>query len=407
MKLAVSIAVAALLLLLAGGYAYRSLANKPAAAAAGLAPATAAGPQQSAGGKLGGVPSADVLEFTVADLLTVEPTDIGRALPITGTLKAVNQTIVKSKVAGEIRELTVREGMPVKRGQRLGLVDPTEFEWRVQERQAQLESAKVQLAQAKRELDSTKKLLEQNFISQNAYDKALSVYEAALAARNAAQANAMLAKRSVGEAVLIAPMSGIVFERFAQLGEKVSPDTRVLSIIDLSQMEVEALVPADEIGAVRVGQTVELMIEGIDQPQTGVVARINPGTQGGTRSVPVYFAISNADPRVRAGMFATGSLALEKRAGVLAVPYAAIRDHAGQMSVYAIEQDRLVERQVQLGVRDDNARAANGAIGMVEVTHGLSPRARIVAVNLGTLRTGAAVRVLGAEATAANPAASN
>ena len=188
--------------------------------------------------------------------------------------------------------------------------------------------------------------------------------------------------------MLVAPIGGTVAERFAQAGEKLPVDGRVMSIVDLSRMEIEAPVPASEVGAVRIGQAVELRIEGVAAPQTGRIARIAPSTQAGTRSVPVYIALDNRDPSVRAGLFAQGSLAVEARDGVITVPQTAVRDAGARTFVYAIVDGTLRERDVKLGLRE-----AGGGTGRVEVLEGLAPGDRIVAANLGALRAGAPVRI--------------
>jgi membrane fusion protein, multidrug efflux system len=179
-------------------------------------------------------------------------------------------------------------------------------------------------------------------------------------------------------------------------------DARVLSIIDLSAMEIEAPVPAAEIGAIRVGQPVELTIEGIDRPQVGRIARIAPATQTGTRSIPVYIALDNRDPSVRAGLFAQGRLAVERRDGVIVIPTSAVRDTSGRTFVYAVVDGRLLERDVRLGLRDDSVRNAAGGTGLVEVLDGLAVGDRIVGANLGALRLGSMVRIVPSPAARSN-----
>ena len=334
-----------------------------------------------------------VVEFAASDLLTIAPASIARTVPLTGTLRATNQTLVRAKVAGEIRELAVREGMPVSAGQVIARIDPIEFEWRVKEREAQARSAEAQVEQARRTLENNRALLAKNFISQSAFDTAQSGYEVAVANRDAAVAQLTQARKALADTVVVAPMAGIVAERFAQVGEKVSPDNRILSIVDLAKMEIEAPVPSSDIGAVQVGQVVALRVEGVEGEQRGQVVRIAPSTSAGTRSVPVYIGLDNRDPRIRAGLFAQGTLAVGRRENVLVVPAAALGEAGGRTFVYVIEGDRLRERDVRTGLRDESARSANGGTGIVEITQGLAAGERVVAVNLGTLRPGSVVGV--------------
>lgn len=333
------------------------------------------------------------LEFSATEVIRLEQVALSRAVPITGTLTATTQTIVKSRVSGDIREISVREGMSVKAGELVASIDPTEFQLRVSEREAALRSAQAQLEQARRTLANNQALLEKNFISQNAFDNARWSVDVASAASDSAQSLLDQARKSLADTRITAPMSGLVSQRFVQPGEKVSPDNRIVSIVDLSRLEVEAQVPAGEAGSLRTGQQVMIRVEGIADAFSGRVLRINPATQAGTRAIAVYIGLDRGDERLRAGLFAQGSLVLETREGVIAVPPAAVRDAAGRRFVYVIEGEAIAEREVKLGLVDDNARTPSGAQGLVEVIAGLAAGERVIAINVGLLRPGTAVRV--------------
>jgi len=380
------IAAALVTLLAAGGWFYKTRAARTVADTQS---------SQKAGARPGieaGAPLASDVEFSASDLFTLAPQGLTRSIPLTGTLRPVNQTVVKTKVQGELRELKVREGTSVRRGQLLGRLDLTEYEVRVKEREAQLKSAESQVDQSLRTLENTRQLKEKSFVSQSALDASRSAWEVAVGNRDAAGAQLSLARKSLADAVLIAPIDGVVAERFAQPGEKLPIDGRVLSIVDLSKMEIEAPVPAAEIGSVKIGQSVELRIEGVSARQIGKIVRIAPATQAGTRSVPIYIALDNRDPSVRAGLFAQGVLAIEKRDGVLAIPSGAVRDAGARTFVYAIAGDKLIERDIKLGLRDETG--ADGS--RIEVVSGLNAGDRIVATNLGSLRAGSTVRIVAA-----------
>ncbi|MFM1989452.1 MAG: hypothetical protein RJA99_2409 [Pseudomonadota bacterium] len=373
MKRALLVSTALVAMLAAGG----GWMLKQRAAVPSAAPVAAAAPAEVA-----------AVEFAAADIETLAPATLARTVPLTGSLKPVDQTVVKTKVAGELREVLVREGLPVRRGQPVARLDPTEYEVRVREREATLKAAVSQVDQAKRTLDNTAQLKEKAFVSQSALDQAQSAWEVAGGNRDAAAAQLALARKQLADTVMSSAIDGVVAERFAQAGEKLPVDGRVLSVVDLSRMEIEAPVPAAEVGAVRVGQTVELRIEGVAAPQVGRIARIAPSTQAGTRSVPVYIALDNRDPSVRAGLFAQGSLTVERREGALSVPQTAVRDRGGRTFVYAIVDGRVVERDVKLGLRDEGSGTTR-----VEVLQGLAAGERIVAANLGALRAGAPARI--------------
>lgn len=389
------VAIAAALFLLRWPAPESRLATQPQAGAPPAAGQPAAVGSAASGGAGEPDPPLPTIEFAGTDLHTVGTGTIARTIPVTGTLTPVDRTTVKAKVPGEIVEILVREGEAVGAGQLVARLDPADFELRVREREAQLRSAQAQLAQAQRTLDNNRQLLEKQFISQNAFDNARSAVDIAAAARDAASAQLKQARKALADTRMSSPMAGIVAERFARVGEKVPADARIVSIVDLSRMEIEAPVPASEIAAVRIGQPIALSIEGVPGEQVGRVARINPGTQAGTRSIPIYIAVEFADGATpaRAGMFAQGRLALEQRRDVLVVPLSAIRDAGGRQFVYLIDDGRLVERDLRIGLRDESARTDQGGVGLAEVVEGLGAGDHIVGVNLGTLRAGSRVAI--------------
>ena len=392
MKKRIWIPILLVIVLAGGGFVFKQRLSANAANGANAAnPAAVTGAKSSASNAVSALPT---IEFNNNDLMVLATGQIARRIPLTGTLRPANQSLVKSKVAGEIVELVVKEGMSVKAGQVIARIDPVEYQWRVKEKEAQLQAAQAQLSQAQRTMENNKQLLEKNFISQNAFDNGRFSLDGAVGTRDAAVAQLTMARKSLKDSVVLAPLTGLIGERFAQVGEKVSPDNRIVSIIDLSRMEIEAPVPAGEIGAVAIGQQVTLTIEGIDKPQVGKVVRINPGTQAGTRSVPIYLGLDNNDPRIRVGLFAQGQLVVGMRDGIITIPESALRDAAGRNFVYVLDKDKIAERDVELGLRDDSMPSANGSSGVIEIKRGLNVGDRIVAVNLGPLRAGSLAKVV-------------
>jgi membrane fusion protein, multidrug efflux system len=331
------------------------------------------------------------LEFSNSDLWVVAPGEINRSIPLTGSLKAVNQALLKAKIAGELKSFVLREGMSVKAGQVIAEIDATDAKSRIAEREAQLRSSVAQVDQAKRVVDSNKALLEKNFISQNAFDLTKSNYDVAVAARDAIAQQLVQSKKALTDTLIISPINGVIAERFVQPGEKLAIDARVVSVIDLSKMEIEAPVPSSDITNITVGQTVSLQVEGVNGEQIGKITRIAPTTQTGTRSIPVYITLENRNPLIRGGMFAQGNLAVEARKNVIVVPLAALRESAGRNFVYVIANGLIAEREIKVGLRDDRASAANGSSGVAEIAQGLKAGDEIVAVNLGPLTVGATV----------------
>lgn len=338
------------------------------------------------------VPSAaqaePVLEFLASDLTTARPGELRQLLPLTGSLRPFSQAAVKAKVSGEVREVLVREGEPVRAGQVVIRMDTRDYEARVGQARGALAAARGQLDIAAKARDNNRALLDKGFISQNAFDNAQSQYEIARANVDSARAALEVAQKALGDTVIRAPLDGLVASRSVQPGEKVSPDNRLLDVVDLSQLELEAAVPAAEIMHVSLGQQVQVRVEGMTQPFAGKVARISPTTLPGSRSILVYIQIDNPQSALRAGMFAEAQLTLASRASALTLPQSAIRGDAGAAYVYAIEDEKLMRKAVTLGMQ-----GADDAGSAVEIVAGLSDGARVVRTNLGALRTGSRVQV--------------
>ncbi len=329
-----------------------------------------------------------VTEFLQDDLYIVAPRNLERVLPLTGSLAPLTEATVKAKVAGELVAVTVREGESVKQGQILARIDLTEVQARVAAREADVAAAKAQLVWAEKNRGQQKALLDKAFISQSAFDNIQSNYDVAAARLRAADAELVVARKSQGDAVLVAPFSGIVSLRHAQPGERVALDAKVVSIVDLSRLQLEAPVPPAAIGQVRVGQTMNFRVEGFGEREfAGRIERINPAATAGSRSISVYAVIDNREGLLRGGMFAQGALTLSSVEGALAVPASAVREEIGQTFVYVIEDGLVKKRNVKVGPPD--------AAGRVQVLEGLSAGDRIVRVNLGSLREGVTARLSG------------
>jgi RND family efflux transporter MFP subunit len=330
---------------------------------------------------------APAIEFAASDLVQPQTRDMRLSISITGTLQPRNWTTVKAKVAGELKSLLVREGEAVRPGQVLARIDTQDAQARLDEKIADLEAGRAQLALAQKNRANNLALLQQKFISQNAFDSVQSNYQVSEAKLKALEAQVALAKKALADTVVIAPQAGIVSQRNAQPGEKLPVDGKILTLVDLAEMEVEAAVPASDIPSVRVGQEVHFRVEGFDAREFhGRIDRINPATQSGSRSILVYALLPNSDGALKGGMFAKGSVTLNQIDAALVLPLSAVREDNGRAYVLRIAGDKLEQRAVKLGLRNEDE-------GVVQIVDGLDAQSRVVRSNLGALQPGAAVKI--------------
>jgi RND family efflux transporter MFP subunit len=339
-----------------------------------------------------GVPLTAPLELARSDVHVLRVQELTRTLVISGGLKAANTAVVKARVAAELQTLSVREGDTVRAGQVIGQLNVAEYGLRLQQAEQTAAAARAQLDIAQRTLATNRALLTQGFISATGLETSLSNAAAAQANWQAAVAGAELARKTRSDSALVAPISGVVSERFAQPGERLGLDARVVEVVDLSRMELEAAVAPEDMLGVQLGQRAQLQIDGLSGAAAATVVRINPSTQIGTRSVLVYLALQ-PHLGLRQGLFARGHIELQRKTTLVA-PELAVRTDQASPYVLAIEGSQVVQRPVTLGLRGEavfeNQTAPAAA---VELLAGGAVGERLLLNTVGSVRTGTSVQL--------------
>lgn len=346
-----------------------------------------------------------VLELNPSDLVTVTQQDLQRSVAVSGALKAVNSAFVKAKVASELKTLSVREGDAVKAGQVIGQLDTSEFDLRLRQAEQTALAAKTQVDMAQRTLTNNRALVSQGFISPTALDTSLSMEASAQANYQASQAAVALSRKSKADALLVSPLNGVVSQRLVQPGERVPVDAKVVEVVDLSRMELEAAMAPEDVVNLKVGQVASLTLDGRTQPFAARVSRINPSTQAGSRAVLVYLAVDSAkdnaaapasDSGLRQGLFARGSIKLEKQQALL-VPVTAVRIEQAKPYVLVVADGKVALRNVSLGARGDmslEGRSDGSKEAAVElVGDAVKAGTMVLRGTAGALRDGTLVRI--------------
>ena len=324
------------------------------------------------------------IELAPSDITLARTIFLSQGLPISGNVRAANNAVVKAKVSGDLRGLTLREGDSVTAGQLIATIDTTEFLARQSQAQKTADAAKAQVDIAQRSFDNNKSLMDQNFISKTALDTSLAILEGAKASYAATLAGVDVAKKSLDDTKVIAPISGVIAVRGTQPGERVGIDARIVEIVDLSRLELEATLAAGDSIGIRVGQTALLTIEGTAKTIKARVVRINPAATAGSRSVLVYLALDSVQG-LRQGMFAQGTLATAV-VKTLAVPKSAVRTDKPAPYVQVIENKRVVHKTVTLGSTGEFEGAEYVAV------QGLAENTTVLQGNVGAVREGIAAK---------------
>ena len=309
--------------------------------------------------------------------------DLPRFFEATGSLAGDQQTDVAPQTSGKVVAVGVDIGSPVRRGQMLVRLDDAELKLKVEQaaaqvnqakaavrqaeekiglrsgqafdpnRVAEVAAAKVTLDLAEKNLKRAEKLIESGDVSTQFYDQQRAQrdqlkeqYDVALAqarqnyaavevARtNVANAEAALslAKQSLSYAVIPSPMDGFVAERTADLGEYVSQQQKVATIVRTNPLRVRIDVPEQAIREVRVGQSVSATTSAWpDRNFSGRVARIAPNVSAQSRTLTVEAEIDNSSGALKPGQFATVRILQERPEAAILVPARAV-DGSGRES---------------------------------------------------------------------------
>jgi membrane fusion protein, multidrug efflux system len=325
---------------------------------------------------------AIVYELAAADVVTVQIKPLTRTLRLSGTLTPLRHAVIKAHSVGTLIEQRVQEGDQVRARQLLARIDPRNIQAELDARTAALRKAQADLVLATKNRDNSITLLKQKLISQNAFDQTEANYASSVANEEAAQAQVRLSQIALTDTEIHADFAGVVASRNVQVGERVMPDTPLLTLVDLSKMQLEALVPVADVPAIRVGQAARFKVDGFSNREfSGQVERISPQAQPGSRSLIVYLSVTNNDGALKGGMFADGELALETSEPLVSLPSHAIHSDAQGHFVLILQDGVLTRTSIVTG-------GAFADSGITVVKSGIVDAMQVVIANAATLKHG-------------------
>lgn len=323
-----------------------------------------------------------------ADLITATAGDIAGGVKVTGTLEPLNRTSINARVGGVLLTVPVREGERVAAGQLLVRQDPSDAQAQLAQAEAQLASAETDLKLVEALEKKKTELYQKNYLSEVDWAAAKGETDVKRANLRVQQANVAIARRALDDTTMTAPIAGIVAERFAEPGTRVAPGQTLLTLVDLSELELAAAIPARDVPQVKVGSDVLFTVDGLSTREfRGKIVRINPMATSGSRTITVYARVGNRDGALRGGMFASGRIAAGKaQRNVVRIPAGAVRHLDGQEQVWVVRDDKLALQTVTTGVQDTGS-------GLVEIKQGLAAGERVVLTDIGNRTPGMPVTV--------------
>ena len=358
-----------------------------------------------------------------------------RFFEASGSLAPNEQSDVAAETSGKVAAVGVDIGSSVRRGQMIVRLDDADFRIRIQQAQAQLDQAKATLRQneakiglrpgqkfnpenvpevagarealdlAEKNLRRYEKLVETGDISRSAYDQQKSqrdqlaeAYQAlihqaqqnyaavanAQAAVDAAQTQVAQAKRNLGYTVVVSPMAGYVSDRAADLGEYVSPQQKVATVVNLNPLRVRIDIPEQAISQIHVGESVSVSVAAYpDRSFSGRVARVSPSVTTASRTLTVEADVENSKAELKPGQFATVRILLPQTEGAVLVPQRSLRTISGSTYVFVIKNGHAEQRLVQSGQTEGD---------LIELKSGVAADEVVATSNVDQLSDGIAVR---------------
>jgi membrane fusion protein (multidrug efflux system) len=333
------------------------------------------------GGESGSSGSEDKSEETEEDSIPVRATrvsraDVTRSISATTTLSPRTSVRLVAEVSGTVRDWKVEEGDAVEEGDVLARIEVPELD-------VQIREARLNLTRIEREVESIRPLHEDGYISEQAWQDALSQQDAARAALDRLQEQS-------GRQRVISPLDGTVIERAIERGETVSAGALLYQVADLGELVALISIPERDLAQIDEGMTAELTIPAAgDDEFTGTIDRIAPTIDETTGTISVRIDVEGEqEASLRPGMFTTVRIATETRRDVLTVPARAIIEEGDQRSVFVVRDSDgalTVERVfIELGLREQDRQ---------QVLSGLEEDDRVVTVGQSRLRDGARIRL--------------
>jgi RND family efflux transporter MFP subunit len=286
------------------------------------------------------------------------------SLPLTetavGTIRAVHETTIGSKLLARVVEVNLKAGQKVQRGEVLVRLDDSDLRARLKQSQAALAAAQAAHAQAQADADRYESLLKSNAVSRQEYERAATAVKSASAELVRAREAINEMQATLDFATVRSPMDGIVIDKQVDAGDMVTPGQTLATLLDPNQMQLVASVRESLAHRLQVGQSIDVLFDSLKQQCTGTVSEIVPEAQTASRTFQVKVA-GPCPKGVYSGMFARLVIPLDEE-NVLVVPREAVKDVGQLKLVDVVENGHATRRAIRCGRTID---------GNIEVLSGL------------------------------------
>ena len=299
----------------------------------------------------------------------VEMREVELTYSAEAVIEAVRQSTVSAQVSGRIVDLRFDVGDYVKKGEVIARIDERAAAQALEASEAQVRQAEAELRNARAQYERAKQLLAQKFMSQAAVDAAEADFKAAQARVTALLAGAGRAATERSFATIVAPYSGIVSARHAELGEMATPGKPLMTGFDPGTLRAVAIVPQAQVAAIQALARARVEVPSLGKWLEAKSVVIVPSADPRTHTTQVRLELPESVRGVYPGVYARAHFVVGSAPRLL-VPRAAILRRSEVTAVYVVdEQGRARLRQVRLGSAGDESS--------IEVLAGLQPGERV------------------------------
>lgn len=291
--------------------------------------------------------------------------------PVAASVEAKQATIISARILARIDTINVRAGDKVEKGDQLIQLEQGDLQSQVLQAKQNVNALLARHKEAKKNLDRSLTLIEKKLISKFDLDKNRADYQSIVAKLTAAEQALSQAKTSLSYATLLAPINGLIVDRFAEPGVTAQPGTKLLSLYNPLSLRVEAQVPERLALTLTLGQRIDIELPSVNKTILGSIEEIVPAANTGSRSFLIKARISY-HKNLLSGMYARMLIPAGEQIK-LNIPMNKVA-RVGQLNFVWLNVNGDVQRRfVRLGKTQQN--------GMVTVISGLTAGDEVITPN--------------------------
>lgn len=314
---------------------------------------------------------------------TVIQTPKPNTLKLTGTIEGLTSAIISSRFAGKIDQILVEDGQSVSQGAILLTLDTVELANSERIAQNNVRQAEANFNTVQADYQRYYNLYARNAVTKQQLESAQARMITSRTEVDNAYANLNNAQKQIADGSILSPVTSLVANKAATIGQVVSPGTTLLTVEQIDQVYVVVNVEQKDIAAAKLGTAVTITVDAYPgQEFAGTVAVINPVAGNESRMFKVKIKVDNSKQQLKPGMFAQATLTSGEPQSVLAIPRTAMMSQKGLHYVYVAENSQAKKTLVEPG----------DLIGdLIEVKTGLKVGMAVVTDNLDKIKDGDAL----------------